>query len=164
VLSGSIVKRSCKPVSPRLDPLTLRIRERLQAAMKHHGMTQIELVRRSGATPQAVQRFLAGQSPYPPLSFLDQLARVFGWTLLEMLADEIAPIPTLTLSPRVRALAAQFEAVNDVRVVQAAAAWVETLTAAKPSRGSSAGSGRGRPPAVASTPAPRGGRRRTSRS
>lgn len=81
------------------DLLTLRLRERLIALRDHSGMTDTGLARASGQRQQDVSRFMLGYMKYPPLDFLDALARVFQYTLPELLAKDIAP-SSLTESQR----------------------------------------------------------------
>ena len=91
----------------RQDQLTELLRLEVLRLMRLHGpMQQIELARRAGDTQQRVQRFLAGQMPYPPLMFLDRLFRVFGVTLADGLKGQVRPAPVLpVLRPDVQAVA-----------------------------------------------------------
>lgn len=63
--------------------------------MAQYGLTQAALARASGERQQDVNRFFTDQMKYPPLDFLDNLARVFQVTLADVLADEL-PRPALT--------------------------------------------------------------------
>lgn len=94
-------------VATRRDQLAEALRTEIKRLMAHHGnMQQIELVRRSGQNKQRIQRFLSGQMPYPPLTFLDKLFRVFGHTLLDGLRGSIQPVTQLPiLRPDVQQLA-----------------------------------------------------------
>lgn len=58
-----------------------------------------DVIRASGQLQQDVSRFNKGQMKYPPLTFLDSLARVFHLTLADLLADEL-PEPSLTAQER----------------------------------------------------------------
>ena len=138
------MKRS-QSVATRRDPLTLRVRERITSAMERQQpkMTQSELARRSGQLQQKIQRFLSGNMPYPPMSFLNDLASVFGWTLVELLHDEIPPLRTPAISDaRVLEIADRLASADD-RVIEAAQAWTKLLTARRPSGGSPRGPKRG---------------------
>lgn len=73
------------------DLLTLRVRERLIALREHAGMTDTGLARAAGQRQQDVSRFMLGDMKYPPLDFLDALARVFQYTLPELLAKDLTP-------------------------------------------------------------------------
>lgn len=74
-----------------------RIRQQIEQLMKANGnMEQKTLARRAKVSAGRVHRFLRGQMPYPPLSFLDQMLRVFGYTLPEALAASALPVKTPT--------------------------------------------------------------------
>lgn len=147
-------------VSKRIDPLTVRVRERLKTAMAAHlpqEMKQVELARRAGETQQSVQRFLSGQMPYPSMTFLDRLVRVFGWTLIDVLRDELPPPPKPPITdPRVLQIAELLqEAGNDV-IVEAADVWVRVMTKSRASAGARGALGREPTMAMPSTRGKRG--------
>lgn len=77
----------------RHDPLAERIRQQILLLMDANGkMEQRELARRAKEPYPRVHKFVKGQMPYPPLSFLDRLLRVFGYTLPEALAQTVLPV------------------------------------------------------------------------
>lgn len=81
------------------DLLTLRLRERLIALRDQAGMSDAGIARAAHQRQQDVSRFMLGDMKYPPLDFLDALARVFQYTLPELLTKDVAP-STLTESQR----------------------------------------------------------------
>jgi hypothetical protein len=95
-VSGNTVPQFAS-VGTRKDPLAELVRLRVIALMAEHDeMEQIELARRSKNAQQRVHRFLVGQMPYPPMSFMDSLLQVFGLGLADVLAD-----PKATAKPPV---------------------------------------------------------------
>jgi transcriptional regulator with XRE-family HTH domain len=117
-------------VSTRQDALTVRVRTRIQAAMDQHKpkrMTQVQLAKKAKVTQQSVQRFLSGQMPYPPMTFLDKLTRVFGWSLVEVIAELTPSRPPIVINdPRVQQIAIWLEAADD-RTVEGAYLLIERL-------------------------------------
>jgi transcriptional regulator with XRE-family HTH domain len=79
--------------------LTLRLRERLRVLRDQAGMTDAGMARAAQLRQQDVSRFMLGDMKFPPLDFLDALARVFQYTMCDLLAKDIAP-STLTESQR----------------------------------------------------------------
>lgn len=77
------------------DHLTARVRERLAALLKQHQLTESAVARATGERQQDVNRFFQGEWKNPPLQFLDSLARVFHYTLADLMRDEL-PKPSLT--------------------------------------------------------------------
>jgi transcriptional regulator with XRE-family HTH domain len=75
--------------------LNNRVRRRLKALMQEHGLSQTGLARAAHQRQQDVNRFMSARSVYPSLHFLDQLARVFQYTLADLLAADL-PQPSLT--------------------------------------------------------------------
>lgn len=59
-------------------------------------MEQKELADRSGEPVYRVHKFVKGDLPFPPLTFLDRVFRVFGSSLAKALESEpaIKPLPT----------------------------------------------------------------------
>lgn len=85
-------------VATRRDQLTEAVRLEIKRLMLHHGdMQQIELAMRAGETKQRIQRFISGQMPYPPMTFLDRLFRVFGVTLVDGLKGAVRPVTQLPI-------------------------------------------------------------------
>jgi transcriptional regulator with XRE-family HTH domain len=89
----------------RHDPLSERIRQQINQLMEGRGrdggrMEQRELARRAKLSQDSVHKFLKGQKPYPPLTFLDRLLRVFGYTLPEALSETVLPVKPLP-EPRI---------------------------------------------------------------
>lgn len=81
------------------DPIASRLRLRIDGLRRQMDMQWSDVVRASGQLQQDVSRFSTGQMKYPPLTFLDSLARVFHLTLADLLADEL-PEPSLTAQER----------------------------------------------------------------
>lgn len=81
------------------DLLTSRVRERLIALRDQAGMTDTGLARAAQQRQQDVSRFMLADMKYPPLDFLDALARVFHYSLVDLLAKDVPPA-TLTESQR----------------------------------------------------------------
>lgn len=75
--------------------LNQRVRARLVALMDQTGVSQSGLARATGYRQPVINRFFTGQMKYPPLDFLDAMARVFEYTLADLLHQELPP-PTLT--------------------------------------------------------------------
>lgn len=71
--------------------LTLRLRERLTALRDQARMSDSALARAANQRQQDVSRFMLGDMKYPPLDFMDALARVFQYTLPELLAKDVPP-------------------------------------------------------------------------
>jgi hypothetical protein len=114
--------------------LTVLVRDRIREAMNTASpkMTQEVLAERSGFRKQSIQRFLAGQQPYPPMSFLNGLAVVFGWTLVDLLRDAVpTPKPPPITRPEVLALALRLDGAP-AKIVRAAEAWVSHLLGPEP--------------------------------
>lgn len=62
-------------------------------------MSEISVARAAGQRQQDVSRFFLGQMKFPPLDFLDALARVFHFSLADLLAEEL-PKPSLSEKQR----------------------------------------------------------------
>lgn len=83
-------------VVPRLDPMAERIRQQIEQLMKANGnMHQKTLAKRAKVSQGRVHRFITGQMPYPPLTFLHSLLGVFGYTLPEALTAMSLPAKQL---------------------------------------------------------------------
>jgi transcriptional regulator with XRE-family HTH domain len=81
------------------DLLTLRLRERLIALRDQARISDAGIARAAHLRQQDVSRFMLGDMKFPPLDFLDALARVFEHTLPELLAKDV-PTSSLTASQR----------------------------------------------------------------
>lgn len=75
----------------RHDPLAERIRQLIRQAMEEHGLQQKEVARRARVPYRDFHRFYKGDMPYPRLTFLDRVVRVFGYRLSEVLGDLTLP-------------------------------------------------------------------------
>lgn len=74
---------------------TAKVRERLAALRDDYKLSDAGLARAAGLRQQDVSRFFNGDMKFPPLDFLDALARVFHLTLADVLAKDL-PAPSLT--------------------------------------------------------------------
>lgn len=77
--------------------LTQRLRERLVALRDQAGLSDSALARAAHQRQQDVSRFMLGDMKYPPLDFMDALARVFHHSLPDLLAKDVPP-PAITAS------------------------------------------------------------------
>lgn len=84
--------------APR-DLIAERLRAVVLGLMKAHGMEQKELADRSGEPIYRVHKFVKGDLPFPPLTFLDRVLRVFGSSLAQALEKEptVKPLPPLPI-------------------------------------------------------------------
>lgn len=89
--------------------LTQRLRERLTALRDQAGMSDSAVARAAALRQQDVSRFMLGRAKFASLDFLDALARVFQYTLPELLAKDIAPS---TLTETQRAILATMKAME----------------------------------------------------
>lgn len=96
----------------RSQELNVRIRSRIQKLMRAHGLSQAALARATGERPQDINRFLTDDMAYPPLDFLDRLARVFHYTLADLLAKDLPPA---RLTPDEVTLLARYRATTSAR-------------------------------------------------
>lgn len=71
------------------DILTAIVRDKLVALRNAHGLNDSAWARAARLRQQDVSRFVHAQMKYPPLDFLDALARVFNRTLADILAEEM---------------------------------------------------------------------------
>ena len=76
---------------------TAKVRERLAALCADYKLSRAGLARASGFRQQDVNRFFNGEMKFPALDFMDKLARVFHYTLADLLAKDL-PAPSLTKS------------------------------------------------------------------
>lgn len=67
--------------------LTTALRVRFRRLYEDAELTQDQFAERAGSTQSDVSRFLTGQMVYPPLEFLDGLAKVFGLRLSDLIAE-----------------------------------------------------------------------------
>ena len=74
---------------------TALVRDRLAALRDEYGLTDAALARAAGLRQQDVSRFFNRDMKFPPLDFLDALARVFHYSLADLLAKDL-PAPSLT--------------------------------------------------------------------
>lgn len=74
---------------------TARVRERLAALRDDVGLSDAALARAAGLRQQDVSRFFTGEMKFPALDFMDAIARVFHYTLADVLAKDL-PAPSLT--------------------------------------------------------------------
>ena len=108
------------PIVARHDPLAERVRQPVLNLMKANGnMEQRELARRAKEKPQRVHKFVKGQMPYPPLTFLNNLLRVFSYTLPEALSETVLPVRPLAQTvfrPPVQQLAELLDGMEDAQL------------------------------------------------
>lgn len=76
------------------NDLTSRVRDRLKALMDEHHVSQNGLERATGYRQADISRFLRREMKHPDLAFLDDLFRVFQYTLADVLQAEL-PKPSL---------------------------------------------------------------------
>lgn len=74
---------------------TAKVRERLAALRDDAGLSDTGLARAAGLRQQDVSRFFTGDMKFPALDFMDALARVFHYTLADLLAKDL-PAPSLS--------------------------------------------------------------------
>jgi hypothetical protein len=72
------------------DILTAMVRERLIALRDAHRLSDAGWARAARQRQQDVSRFVHADMKYPPLDFLESLARVFDHTLADVLAKDAA--------------------------------------------------------------------------
>lgn len=65
--------------------LTAMVRERLAVLRESHGLTVTGMARAARQRQQDVSRFFNADMKFPPLDFLDALAKVFNVTLADIL-------------------------------------------------------------------------------
>lgn len=75
--------------------LLAQARERLIALRDQHGLTDTGWARAAGLVQQEVSRFTTNEMKFPRLDFMDKLARVFHYTLADILAKDL-PRPSLS--------------------------------------------------------------------
>lgn len=84
------------------DPLAERLRQRLKALMTEAQLEQKDVVYRSGARVDQVQKFLGGQLQFPPLTFLQQVFAIFDLSLVDVLTGVPTPkTPLQSMRPDV---------------------------------------------------------------
>jgi transcriptional regulator with XRE-family HTH domain len=71
--------------------LTAQVRNRLLALRTETGLSETALARAAGQVQQEVNRFFTGDMKLPKLDFLDSMARVFHYTLADLLAKDMPP-------------------------------------------------------------------------
>lgn len=76
---------------------TAKVRERLATLRDDCRLSDSGLARAAGLRQQDVSRFFTGDMKFPALDFMDKLARVFHYTLADVLAKDL-PAPSLTKS------------------------------------------------------------------
>lgn len=77
------------------DIATERVIARLEALRDQYGVTEAGIARATGYRQQKINDFFNRQIKFPALDFMDAIARVFHYTLADMLAQDLPP-PTLT--------------------------------------------------------------------
>lgn len=78
---------------------TERVRERLAALRDQFHISEAGIARTTGFRQQKVNDFFNGQMKFPALDFMDAIARVFHYTLADLLAKDLPP-STLTSTER----------------------------------------------------------------
>lgn len=81
-MNGHLIARYSRMHSKRMN-----LSDRLDAAMRKKGLSQSELMRRSGVPQPTISRILKGTTQEPDLETLRSLANALGMTLEQMTGD-----------------------------------------------------------------------------
>lgn len=103
--------------------LNTLLRTRVLSLMRANGLSQAALSRAARVRQQDVSRFLTDDMVNPSLDFLDRLARVFQFTLADLLAKDL---PQASLTADEQALLSRYRATSSELKRQAVIAFLQT--------------------------------------